>query len=449
MEHFLINVSAKNSLLKKQNFLHKQHILQQHNLQMLQKKQNIIPNNITTKDNIMTHHHFIKSFANGNNNPSIITPTVLPTSFTGPQLIQLYNIPTALPSSPTTRLVKIAIIIAYHCPTLQSDLNTYWKSPLNFGPLSIPPTIKVYNLGNNYNTDSGWNAEACLDVQMISVANPNAEISIVEAKSANSSDMNAAIKYATTTLNADILSFSWGGPDTKSLISNNNSFINPYIPNSTTIVDSSQNKCFCASSGDNNIVNWPAILSNVVAVGGTTLLWSPDSSNSVGRSEYTWPVAGCGYSTSVSKPLYQSDVSINSSFRAIPDISLVANPETGVFIVYNGLWSTIGGTSASCPLFAGILSLANQKRFNMGKVPLTTVYTQTPLSNAKPNSISSQNIQTHLYKKIYSTPELRSSCLTDVRIGVDGYYAAGAGYDIATGVGTPNATNLCNQLAEM
>jgi hypothetical protein len=31
-------------------------------------------------------------------------------------------------------------------------------------------------------------------------------------------------------------------------------------------------------------------------------------------------------------------------------------------------------------------------------------------------------------------------------IGNDGAYAAGVGYDIATGLGTPNVTNLCNIL---
>ena len=116
-------------------------------------------------------------------------------------------------------------------------------------------------------------------------------------------------------------------------------------------------------------------------------------------------------------------------------------------IVYNGKWSSIGGTSVSCPLFAGILSLANQQRFNLGKFPLTTVYTQTPTTNTIPVTIPLTNIQNFLYKTIYTDTTLKKNCLYDIIGGTDGIYEAGTGYDIATGLGSPNVINLCNALA--
>ena len=51
----------------------------------------------------------------------------------------------------------------------------------------------------------------------------------------------------------------------------------------------------------------------------------------------------------------------SSTFRNVPDVSVVANPETGVavFSKINGGWNVIGGTSVGAPLWAGVYSLAN------------------------------------------------------------------------------------------
>jgi len=376
--------------------------------------------------------YYYKLTTNASVNPSIPYGT-----FSGPQLKALYNIPTIIPSYQDTRKVIVAIIIAYHCPTLQSDLNTYWKSPFNFGPTSTPPSINVYTF-QGATVNSGWNLEECLDVQMVATANPNANIWVVEARSSSQSDLNAAIQYATTKLNADIISMSWGGNDTTNLITSNSLFMNP--------IKSENYKCFCASSGDNNSVNWPSVLSNVISVGGSTLVWNPNSTTPLARSEYTWTNGGCGFSTSVAKPHYQNDVNPNATYRATPDVSLIANPTTGVSIVYNGQWNQVGGTSVACPFFAGILSLANQQRFNAGKNPLTTVYTQSPTTNNTPSSIPQTHLQTYLYESIYKNPDLKTKCLTDITTGTDGKYIAGSGYDIATGLGSPNATALCDIL---
>ena len=351
--------------------------------------------------------------------------------FNGSQLLTLYNIP-RVEVKLGKRQVSIAVIIAYHSPNLQNDLNIYWK--YNFGS-SIPvPIINQVNLSNNPNNiDNGWSVEECLDIQMIATMNPYAKISVIEANSSYDNDLNTAILYATNTLNADIISCSWGCDDTRALISSNNAFVNP--------MNASQYKCFCVSSGDNNSVSWPSVLSNVISVGGSSLYANTTPIKANARTEYTWGSAGCGYSTSVQKPLYQNTVN-NTTYRAIPDISLVANPSTGVRIVANGNWIQLGGTSVSCPLFAGILSIANQIRFNLGKNPLTTVYTPKPAINTQPSSIPLTNIQAFLYKNMFN-----NGCFMDITQGIDGKYVAKKGYDVATGLGSPNVTQLCNILA--
>jgi hypothetical protein len=139
---------------------------------------------------------------------------------------------------------------------------------------------------------------------------------------------------------------------------------------------------------------------------------------------------------------------------------MVADTNSSVYTVYNGNWYGLGGTSVSTPIFAAILSLANQIRFNNNKPALTSVYSPTPnntLSNYIPPS---NNIQNHIYKTIYTNATLYGSTFYDVTIGstmgsVGGSstsltnYNSESKFDITTGMGSPNATAFCNQLQNL
>ena len=356
-----------------------------------------------------------------------------PQYFSGIQLKSLYSVPTVVPKTATTRKSVIAIIVAFSYKGVLVDLNTYWQNAINFGPNSTPPTVNVYTMpGATANAD--WAMEECLDVQMVATMNPNATIWVVEAKSDTFPDLMAAIDYATSTLKVDVISISWGMNDNSALTTYAKSF-------------NAANTVFCAASGDCNNVSWPAVLSNCVAVGGTTLIWSPNSSTQP-RTEYTWNKAGCGYSNTVSQPAYQSGVAgITHAFRAVPDVSLVANDCTSVYSVYCGNWYGVGGTSVGTPIFASIVSLANQQRFNAGKGPLTTIA-----------SSITNNIQNYLYKTILPNATKYAATFNDVKLGtnigsVEGsatrlaVYNSGTGFDLPTGLGSPNATALCTELS--
>jgi len=356
-----------------------------------------------------------------------------PQYFSGIQLQSLYSVPKVVPKTGTTRKSIIAVIVAFSYKGVLADLNNYWQNAINFGPDSTPPKVNIYTMpGATANDD--WAIEECLDVQLVATMNPNATIWVVEAKSDTFPDLMDAVDYATTKLKADVLSMSWGMKD--------NSALNQFSNRFTTA-----NTVFCAASGDSNTVSWPAVLSNCVAVGGTTLIWSPNSTNQQ-RTEYTWNKAGCGYSNTVPQPAYQSGVAgITRAFRAIPDVSLVANDCTSVYSVYRGNWYGVGGTSVGTPIFAAIVSLANQLRFNAGKGPLTSVTTSTI-----------NNIQNYLYKTILPNATKYSAIFNDVKLGTDigsvagsstslTVYNSGTGFDLPTGLGSPNATALCAELS--
>jgi subtilase family serine protease len=388
------------------------------------------------KENVVRSH--LKPHVASNSSTNIP-----PQYFSGPQLTNLYNIPSVLPSTPNTRRVKIAVIVAFSYPKLKADLATYWKNDINFGANSTPPAINVYTMkGATYNAE--WAQEECLDVQMVCTFNPNATIWVVEAASDNLTDLIAAIFYATETLKVDVVSMSWGTDDTQATVPFNTNYVNP-------------NVCYCASTGDTGEVSWPAVSPNCIAVGGTTLIWTPNTNPT--RKEYCWIDAGCGYSCTIMQPNYQSGIAnIKHDYRAIPDLSLIASTKTSAYTVFNGNWYGVGGTSVSTPIFASILSLANQMRFNTNKGPLTTVYNLTPNTvvpiNYKPPP---NNLQTYLYKTIYTNPTNYANAFYDVTLGSDKgsvggtsndttIYNAGTKFDIATGLGSPNVTNLCNQL---
>jgi subtilase family serine protease len=365
-------------------------------------------------------------------------PSLPPLYYSGAQLLDLYNIPTVAPTT-GTRKVVIAVVVAYHYGALLTDLATYWRNAINFGASSTPPTVIVHNLnamGSNSSTNSinsGWAQEECLDVQMVCTVAPNAEIHVVEANSDTFTDLNAAVTFALgANVNADIVSMSWGANDSTG------------YSTYSSVYTSNRNVCFCASSGDTNATSWPSVLSNCVSVGGTTLVWTPTLAAPATRTEYTWPSAGCGYSVAVPTPGYQTAVNATPK-RAIPDVSLIANPQTSVYVVYAGKWYGFGGTSVSAPIFSAILALANQTRLNAAKPLLTSIWV--------PSAANTYSVQSRLYGVVNTVNYAQN--FYDITVGQDTgtnsanvptIYAAGVKYDVTTGVGSPNVGALISLL---
>jgi hypothetical protein len=244
---------------------------------------------------------------------------------------------------------------------------------------------------------------------------------LVEARSANDTDLLSAVSYAGA--NANVVSMSWGGPEFGGENSDD-----PYFSHAGTT--------FVASSGDNGApASWPASSPNVVAVGGTTLTLTSSNNWS---GETGWSGSGGGPSAYEAQPSFQSGVvTQQTSVRGTPDVAYDASPSSG-FAVYDSFaynrqvlgWLAVGGTSAGSPQWAALVAIADQGR---------TLTSQPALNSSSPQEV---------LKLLYSAANRGD--FHDLTSGASAgrpAYFAGPGYDYVTGLGSPIANLLVPALA--
>jgi kumamolisin len=164
---------------------------------------------------------------------------------------------------------------------------------------------------------------------------------------------------------------------------------------------------------------YPASDPHVIAVGGTTLVLATDGSV---ISETGWPGSGGGVSKRFARPRWQGAVMRRSRpGRLVPDVSLAADPRHGALVIFGGKRGTVGGTSWSAPVWAGLCAILNEARLAAGRGPL-------PYLNP------------HLY------PLLGTACFRDIAGGDNNGYRSAPGFDLVTGLGTPNLGELIARL---
>jgi len=305
---------------------------------------------------------------------------------------------------------KIAIVDAYGNASIQADLDTFCA---NFGLSST--TVQI--LGSNPGSDTGWALETALDVEWAHAIAPGATIILSVASSSSSSDLLNAVDAAVNA-GATVVSMSWGGSEFSGM-----SFYDGHF--------NKANVAFTASSGDNGAgVEWPAASPYVVAVGGTTLTLDANNNR---VSETAWSGSGGGISRYYGMPTFQSGWQ-TSGARGVPDVSYLADPNTGVLVYdsVNGGWFIVGGTSVGAPQWAAAIALANQLRVSGGSSDLgwanVSLYSLAKGSTTTPYTVN-------------------PSYFYDVSSGNNGTYNAALPYDFVTGLGSPIAKALLPGLA--
>jgi hypothetical protein len=317
----------------------------------------------------------------------------------------------------------IAIIDAYSDPNISSDLAAF---DAEFG-LSAPPSLKVVNQTGGASlpaSNSSWDLEISLDVEMAHEIAPDASILLVEASSSTLGNLLTAVNYARDVSGVSVVSMSWGSTEFSTETSYDGYFTTPSGHIGVT---------FVASSGDEGGYYgalWPAISPNVLSVGGTTLTLS--SSGGYG-SETAWSDSTGGVSDYEPEPAYQDDAQGEGRATA-PDVAFDANPATGVDIYdsvsYDGQsgWFEVGGTSAGAPAWSGLVADADQGRVAKGLGTLTSQQTLTTLFSAYSNSTTYAND------------------FHDITSGNNGVWLATVGYDAVTGLGSPKGTAIVSAL---
>ncbi len=346
-----------------------------------------------------------------------------------------------------------------------------------------PPTSN----GTGQENKSAWALEVSLDVETSHAIAPQANILLVATPTAETlgvqgfPDMMNAEQYVIDHHLATVISQSFAsaeeGFSSFTALQNLRFAYISAAQNGVTVLGSSGDggtaniKKTPVHAGGTLIpfptVEWPASDPLVTGIGGTYLCTdatnttsrvvdsaSPPGAcrNNPGVAEVGWVDSGGGFSHVFSRPSYQDTLPAGSTpigaMRGVPDVGLQASSRTGALVYItlppDGLggllcapatpcstgWYDIGGTSLSCPQWAGLVAIADQ--INGGGLGL---------------------LNPGLYK-IGASASRYASDFYDVTVGnntnptfpsVPGYDAT-TGWDPVTGLGTPNAANLVPDL---
>jgi len=332
--------------------------------------------------------------------------------------------PNSTTNTPNGGSQTIAVVDAFDDPNAAGDL-AYFSS--QFGLPFSPSKFKVvYAQGFQPGVDpsGGWELEEALDIEYAHAMAPHAMLYLVEANTNSFSDLFSAVLVAanlvrcgkTTTCPSDAhgkgeVSMSWGGGewDTES---------------DYDWVFTGQGVVFLAATGDAAGVIYPSASPNVIGVGGTSTARSLNTGNLI--QEISWSDAGGGLSVFEPTPPYQQGLPnyITRGARALPDVSADANPANGYWeydsYPYAGIsnpsnWWIVGGTSASTPLWAGVLNAAGHFAPS-SQAELTMMYSEYP------------NSATY------------HADFWDITYGACNFYSGSfsvGGYDLCTGLGSP------------
>jgi kumamolisin len=310
-----------------------------------------------------------------------------------------------------------------------SDINTFnnW-----WGLASLPAASRQVCTGNDP-TASGCrvdfssadqSSEITFDVEYAHGTAPGATILNYMAASASSADFITMYNQIVTDNPGHIVTTSWGSCEAGTAPAEQH-IDDDIFANANAI-----GQTWFAASGDSGsrdcgtsavTVDHPANSPHVMGVGGTSAECSGGMTNGNTAcagwgSESGWSDSGGGVSLVFTRPQFQTGCGVPAGTqRLVPDVALEADPSSpGNFVYENGKWRSFGGTSGGAPQWAGIFAELNQELGGTGL----------------------GNPGAHLYSVC------GTNAFHDIITGSNGDYSAMSGYDMVTGLGTPDVATL-------
>jgi subtilase family serine protease len=321
---------------------------------------------------------------------------------------------------------------------IRQDLATFDSK---FGLL--PANLHVVNTIARSATPYLAGDEEVTDTEMVHAIAPGATLDVVlvpaDATSSSANFAAAATKVIQegVALHAAVVSISASVGEhflTRAEAAAMNAALEQARDHHVTVVASSGDTGAIGDDGPPVQVSLPASDPLVLAVGGTIL----DAASPAGtyQGEMAWnggtDASAGGYSSLFARPSYQNGVARAGATRGVPDVAANADSTTAMALAYSdGEFRPATGTSASTPLWAGVIALADQQAGqHLGFVnPAIYAIARSPA----------------YHQAFHDVVTGDNSVLwpTGVFVG----YTAGPGWDPVTGWGSPNAQYLVPLLA--
>jgi hypothetical protein len=352
---------------------------------------------------------------------------------TPPQVAALYDFP-ASPNAAGQTIGLFEFGGGYHLTDIQAFYNNLHVTP---------PTVTSVGVDGVTNSPgSPDDTEVVLDIDVAGSAAPGAKIAVYFAPWTEQGWVDivtTAIHDATN--KPSVISISWGWPENETygftwtqqaINAVSTTFQEAAAMGISVLAASGDHGSDCGIGDGKAHVLYPASDPYVTACGGTSI------SNVSGKTftEHTWNdndntwLTGGGISDIFPVPVWQTWANLPGSVndghkgRGIPDIAGNADGASGYYLIINGSSTgPVGGTSATAPLYAGLVALINA---GFGE----------PMGYLNPNLYAFAG--PYVYRDIADN-------ISNARGGAPGY-KAGAGWDGCTGMGSVDGVALENAL---
>jgi kumamolisin len=358
-----------------------------------------------------------------------------------------------IPASATGAGQIIAVV--GEAPVSASDLSSFWST---VGVAQTAANVTTINVsgGPVSNPSSALVFEATLDVEWAGALAPRAALRlylaqrVFECLAQIQNDLSSYPTMSVLSISYSSIEGNYGTSGIQAYSQVAAAFAASGVSVLAASGDCGSNPGFNGGFGDYLStapigVCYPASDPSVTAVGGTTVSYAGSWSYS---GEVAWneistklSASAGGVSGYFPRPSWQTGGSVlaGQTMRCVPDVAAIADADlqnidlgpsykpfsetnAGVLVWLNGTSTGAGGTSLACPVWAAITALVNQARAAAGQGAIGL-------------------LNPHLY------PLAGTGAFTDVTSGNNGAYYAGPGYDLCTGLGSPNVGNLIAALS--